>query len=282
MRIVNTAKNRDRDQFSFANINLLDKCNAQCFFCLGKDIPEYIDKFRSNHTPYWEWPRFFKFLDHCKEEGIDKLYITGQNTDSLLYLHLYNLIKELQRMQFLVGLRTNGFKALQMIKTINICDLSVGYSIHTINSMTQKMIMGRSDLPDWKSIISATKHPRISIVLNRCNKSEFFELLRFLSAFENVRYIQVRRVSTDTRANLLMADMIAYEEVYTQVRDIFPVIETLWGDADVFKIYGKDVVFWRTIKTKVNSLNYFTDGTISDSYFIVEGYLANRFEGESK
>lgn len=37
-----------------------------------------------------------------------------------------------------------------------------------------------------------------------------------------------------------------------------------------------EVVFWRTIKTSVNSLNYFIDGVVSDLYFVVEGYLKNR------
>ena len=47
-------------------------------------------------------------------------------------------------------------------------------------------------------------------------------------------------------------------------------------DAICCNIYDKPVVFWRTIKTSVNSLNYFTDGTVSDEYFVVEGYLKNR------
>lgn len=33
-----------------------------------------------------------------------------------------------------------------------------------------------------------------------------------------------------------------------------------------------EVVFWRTVKTTTNSFNYFTDGTFSKEYFIVEGY----------
>lgn len=35
---------------------------------------------------------------------------------------------------------------------------------------------------------------------------------------------------------------------------------------------------WRTVETSVNSINYFTDGTISDEYFIVEGYLKENDE----
>ncbi|GAG80842.1 unnamed protein product, partial [marine sediment metagenome] len=40
-------------------------------------------------------------------------------------------------------------------------------------------------------------------------------------------------------------------------------------------LFGKEVNFWRTVETNINSYNYFTDGTISDEYFIVEGYLKN-------
>jgi hypothetical protein len=29
---------------------------------------------------------------------------------------------------------------------------------------------------------------------------------------------------------------------------------------------------WRTVGTSVNSLNYFTDGTLSGEYFVIEGY----------
>ena len=33
-------KNRNRNAYTFANINLLGHCNANCYFCLGKDIAE--------------------------------------------------------------------------------------------------------------------------------------------------------------------------------------------------------------------------------------------------
>jgi len=86
----------------------------------------------------------------------------------------------------------------------------------------------------------------------------------------------VRRVSTDTREKELMPDIIAYEKLYDEVSRIFPRIDKLWGDADVFDVFNTTCVFWRTIKTTVNSLNYFSDGTISNEYFIIEGYLKNQ------
>ena len=272
MPVVNLTKNRERDAFSFANINLLGKCNVQCFFCLGLDIADQLAPFNQLGLHFSKWKNFPAFLEKCKTNGISKIYITGQNTDSLLYKYLDALIDHLHQNSFQVGLRTNGYLAMERMDAINKCELSAGYSIHTLNPVTCKMIMGRSDIPCWPAIIPRTERPRVSIVLNRCNRWEFFSLLRFVAQFGNVRYIQVRRVSTDTRVDLLMPDMVAYEEIYTQVRDIFPMKKKFAADAEVYDIYGKDVVFWRTVKTSVNSMNYFTDGTVSDMYFVVEGY----------
>jgi len=77
-------KQRQREAPTFANINLLGKCNADCFFCLGKDLSEYIDKFDMNSVHFREWLNFNDFILKCTEEGITNLYITGQNTDASL------------------------------------------------------------------------------------------------------------------------------------------------------------------------------------------------------
>ncbi len=274
-------KNRDRDAYSFANINLLGRCNASCFFCLGLDLSEYIDREDQRNTHFHSWTNFATFLWQCRNQSIRKLYITGQNTDSLLYKHLGELIPYLQGQGFQVGLRTNGYHALQMMDVINTCDLRIGYSIHSLNPATNRRIMGRAKLPDWATIIPATRQCRVSIVLNQYNKDEFFDLLCYISQFPNVAYIQVRRVSTDTRKDEMLPEIEAYEEVYQRVRDLgHPPTRRFVVDAEAYQIFGKEVVFWRTTKTSVNSMNYFTDGTISPEYFIVEGYLKHRKQEE--
>lgn len=277
MRPINNVKNRNRDSYSFANINLLGPCNVDCFFCLGKDIENLLCNHNHIKTHFSEWENFGEFLYQCGKNSIDKIYITGQNTDSLLYKYLKELIYFLHDEGFKVGLRTNGYLALQKMEEVNSCELSVGYSVHTLNPITNKMIMGRSDMPEWEKIINSTNTPRVQIVLNRCNKFEFFPLIRFLAQFkEKLRYIQVRRVSTDTRQDILAPDQIAYEEIYTQVHEIFPMTRKFVTDAEEYDMFGLPVAFWRTIKTSVNSMNYFTDGTISDLYFIIEGYLKSK------
>jgi len=58
MVIVNTAKNRTRDKYTFANINLLGKCNVDCFFCLGKDIEQLLSQQSQMKDHFSNWKRF--------------------------------------------------------------------------------------------------------------------------------------------------------------------------------------------------------------------------------
>lgn len=277
---MSAAKNTEREAYSFANINLMGRCNCDCFYCLGKDLPDRKES-RSLATHFNDWIGFREFLDHCTELGITKLYLTGLDTDPLLYPHLEEIIPRLQLAdRFTVGLRTNGFalygpKHIPLMRCVNECRDEVGYSITSLTPAVQKMICGVSAIPDWDAIIKDTRAPcRVSIVVNRCNQHEVLGIVRQLAPLfpRYLRYIQLRRVSTDHRIELLQPDINAYEQLYTYMHHAFERTDRLWGDADVFNVSGIPVVCWRTVKTTVNSINYFTDGTSSDSYFIIEGY----------
>ena len=270
-----TTKNRQRDAYTFANINMLGRCNCDCFFCLGKDIPELLQQHDQRAVHFSKWRNWWAFLRRCYDEGVFKLYVTGQNTDSLQYIYLQELIDFLHRQRFQVGLRTNGYLASKRLAVINSTDLSVGYSIHSINPSTVRSILGRSDIPNWNVLLTETERPRVQIVVNRFNKAEFWPLLEYIAGFNKVRYIQVRRICSDTREAELTPDIEAHDRLHDEVRQLYPLKKTIYGNAEVYDIYGKEVVFWRTVKTRVNSLNYFTDGTVSDQYFVVEGYQKN-------
>ena len=266
-------KNRQREKYSFANINLLGLCNADCYFCLGKDIPQELAGKNQLAVPFVDWKNFEKFLFVCEQEQVRKLFLTGQTADGLQYKFLDELVDALQDKGFEVGVRTNGYLAKKKLAAIQKMQGEIGYSLHSIRPETNLQIMGRKDLPDWETIIPASgSNVRVSIVLNRYNIEEFDEIVKYIAKFPNVRYIQVRRISTDTRLALLQEDIEAFENFYTK----FTATHTQIGNyfkAQQFQVEGKEIVFWRTVETSVNSLNYFTDGTISDEYFIVEGYL---------
>ena len=118
MEKVEIRKNRNRERFSFANINLLGTCNANCYFCLGKDISENLAGKNQLNVHFSEWKNFDTFLETCKEEGIKKLYLTGQTADGLQYKYLSEIIDFLQGQGFLVGVRTKGLLAKQKMDSI--------------------------------------------------------------------------------------------------------------------------------------------------------------------
>ena len=273
-------KNRNREKFTFANINLLGSCNANCYFCLGKDITEQLKGKNQLHIHFSQWKNFDIFLERCKEEGVKKLYLTGQTADGLQYHYLNELIDYLQNNGFLVGVRTNGYLAEAKMDSILKMKDEIAYSIHTLNPEVNKIIMGKNYLPNWDKLIPMSgDNVRISIVLNRYNYDEIENIIEYISKFENVRYIQIRRISTDTRYESLKEDIELYEKFYNYISEKYK--DSRMDDfycAQRYKIYGKEVNFWRTVETSINSLNYFTDGTCSDEYFIVEGYLKHMNE----
>lgn len=82
----------------------------------------------------------------------------------------------------------------------------------------------------------------------------------------------MRRISTETRTDEFESDIKLYEELYQDISSKHEQIGEFYK-AQQFSIFNKEVIFWRTVETSINSINYFTDGVFSEEYFIVEGYL---------
>lgn len=265
-------KCRDRQAPTFANINLLGRCNANCYFCLGKDISEELKPHNQLTTHYTNWQNFKPFLASCKQAGINKLFITGQTADGLQYTHLEKLLIYLQDYcGFEVGVRTNGYLANSEI--ISKFNGEIGYSIHSLIPQVNATIMGKSYIPNWDYLLNNSgNNVRVSIVLNRYNIGELINLFQYISEFPKVKYIQVRRVSTEKRLDDLQLDIDLYETFFNWFQTKFEMTHKFYN-AEIFNPYGKDIAFWRTVETTCNSWNYFTDGTYSTEYFIVEGYL---------
>ena len=264
-------KNREREYPTFANINLQGPCNYQCYFCLGNDIEKGYSNNYLN-TYFKTWKNFNRYLKLCKESGIKKIYLTGQNTDPLLYKYLKELIDYLKIEGFVVGIRTNGLLALNNINILNSLNGSLSFSIHSLTSSVDKKITGHGVIPNWDNIIRKVKISlRIAIVITRYNKNEVLRLIKFFSKYKNIRYIQLRCVSTDERYDELKEDIKCYEEVFQEIDSKFPYIKEYYT-ARIYNIFGKEVSLWKTVKTTINSYNYFTEGIISTNYFVVEGY----------
>lgn len=264
-------KNRVREKPIFANINLQGLCNYKCFFCIGNEIKsKTCNNYLNVHFCYWK--NFDKFLNLCKNDNINKIYLTGQNTDPLLYRYLDELIVYLKEKGFLVGIRTNGQLALKQINSINKINDVISLSIHSLNNDTLEKITKVRNKIDWKEVINRIEVPlRISIVVNRYNKDELFDIIKYFSQFKKIKYIQLRCIDTDYRFNELKDDIEIFNQLVKKIDEKYPCIKKFYTSSS-YEIFGKEVSLWKTVETTINSYNYFTDGVISDNYFIVEGY----------
>lgn len=135
--------------------------------------------------------------------------------------------------------------------------------------------MGWPFVLDWDKILTATQRPRVATVLSTHNMHEFFNIVDLVAKYPNVRYMQARRISTDDRQEEMLPHALAYEDFHNKIEKEYPLVKHFFN-APVYNTHGVEVTFWRTVKTDIESLNFFTDGTISQMYFIVEGYRLNK------
>ncbi|VVB50638.1 Uncharacterised protein [uncultured archaeon] len=222
------------------------------------------------------WDNFREFLAACKDAGIRKIYLTGQNMDSLQYPrpHLMSLIQYLKDHGFSIGIRTNGLLAPVRIPEILACNDEIGYTINSLDTECNVQTMGpaaaKLTKEHWEWALNLTQC-RVSTVVHRYNMNKVLDLTKFLSEYPTVAYHQLRRVSTDHRYPQFQEDIEAFEELAFFIERTYPMLREFYG-APIYKIHGKEVSLWRTVETSINSFNYFTDGTWSKEYFVVEGY----------
>jgi len=266
-------KNRYREKWGFANFNLLGNCNADCYFCLGKDLNNEFINENQLCTHYKYMKNFHKFINSCKEKDIKNIYITGQTADGLQYKYLLELVLYLKNLGFIVGVRTNGYLALEKMDIIKEMNGEIGYTINSLNNANNYNIMKRLDIPEWEKIFKTTSdNSRVSIVINRYNMNEIDNIIKFVSNFKKIKYIQLRRICTENRHDLLNLDTVIFNKFFNEFSKDNKKIDTFYK-AEIFNKYNKNIIFWRTTETSVNSINYFSDGILSNEYFIVEGYL---------
>lgn len=270
-----------RSKYTFANINFLDRCNLDCKFCLGKDVQKHIKSERSLNKHFRHFPNLVPYLNLLIDNNIQQIYLTGLNTDPLLYKYLKSFIDYLYEWEFYVGIRTNGLQAQKKINVINTCSTcredAVGYTILTFSPTRLKQMTGRTVIPAWDWILKHTKVPyRVSIVVTRDNITEVEHMIRALAYYRKygLKYIQLRKVATETRTRMFKKDWEVFETLATELKTAYK-IKRKYETAEIISMYDVDVVLWRTIHTTANSMNYFTNGVITGMYEIINGYLRN-------
>jgi MoaA/NifB/PqqE/SkfB family radical SAM enzyme len=235
----------------FGNIHLSGPCNRACYFCIGQHMMA-LDAL--NNLGTWPLLGLAAFLKQCALRGVETVYLTGTNTDPLLYRHPGRLAGALREAGFRVGIRTNGIAfhpqtwKLYDVGSVTICSL---------NRATSLAMMG-GEPPDLPRILthSGLMDLKVNVVLGPENRAEIPALLDTLEAYGV------------TRVNL--------REPYGQPRQGDPLMSGRFPRGQklgmpVYDWRGMSVMYWDVHYVEVESVNLYANGRISETYPITKG-----------
>ena len=172
----------------YAEILFLGKCNCSCFYCLQNEMDRLqFEAENQMNIHFSKWNNFEKFIKLIKKENIEKIYLSSVTTEPMMYKYLKELILYLKENGLKVGIRTNGYFALEKIDCLDILDEEISFSINSLNDDTCMKICKKKN-PSWNNIFmelsKLNKKCRVSIVVNRFNKDEIVDILNYLKNFK--------------------------------------------------------------------------------------------------
>ncbi len=273
--------------YNHANINMIGPCSMRCYYCIGSDVREETQHQSCLLTKYEWWYNFKYFLDECAEHEVKQIYLTGLNTDPLLYLHFEELVDYLHASGFYVGVRTNAKHAFSrnnwnVLNRLTTCKAeAVGLSIPSFIAETLYKITNGLTTPAYNKILRELQVPyRISIVVNRYNVDELWNMLQHIAsvANENLKYVQMCKISSVRRYEEFELDRRLYDEALHDARRLLVKMCEYEGSVQLgfysFKHKRMIPVSWWTKDTStMNALNYFTNGIVSYDYWTIESFL---------
>ena len=261
----------------YGEILFLGPCNYNCYYCLQNEMDKLKEEKENQLNIHFnKWNHIDDFFSCCQEEGADKIFLSSTCTDPLLYNYLDELIEKIKAMNFKVGIRTNGVLAEKKIDTILKCDEEISFSINSFSSDTNLKITKNEYIPNYDEIFKAlsnnNKKCRIAIVVNQFNYSEISEMLDTLSKYNCISYVQLRKVYKYYECNKDNEDK-AFENVTEWIKNNAVEIDSYF-ESMVYEYKEMKVSLWENVfsKNSVKSINYYTNGIISDYNLLVPIY----------
>ncbi len=240
--------------YDFANVLFAGPCNRSCPWCIGKQLPAYVNENNLDVFP----PRGLDAWAACVDaHAIREVVFTGTVSDPQLYRHEKRLLEHLRarlHADTRFSVHTNGVVALKKLETFNAYDRAC-ISFPSFEPDTYQRMMGSRAVPDLAALVRAATIPvKVSCVLDTPNVGEVDAFLAQCAAI-GVKRVVLRTLFGDTR--------------------MFPVLSgktpTRWFKGNpVFDLDGLEVTLWNFDDTRCQSVNLFPDGTVGTSYLLTE------------
>lgn len=242
----------------FANIHLSGPCNRKCYFCIGQHMMA-LDGFNTLDT--FPLPGWGEFVERCKARDVREVYLTGTNTDPLLYRHIPSLAAVVQSdIGARLGVRTNAVTGLASLQhfsmgSVTVCSFDPG---------VYRAMMGRGSPPNLRVALDYAKHWTPALKVNVVLGPENVESGDLWATLTQLRSLGVQRVNL--------------REPYGQPHVGDPCAGRLVREGDrlgmpVYDYGGMDVLYWDVHYCEVESVNLYASGRVSETYPITAGHV---------
>lgn len=241
----------------FGNVHLSGPCNRSCYFCIGQHMMA-LDGL--NTLDSWPLPGMDEFVAKCRERHVREVFVTGTNTDPLLYCHSRKLTGLLKKaLGVPVGVRTNAVARLSNLRAYD----KGSVTICSTQPDVYRMMMGRGNPPNLKALLRHTREwtsLKVNVVLGPENAGSDLDLTLHKLAKAGVTRINVR-------------------EPYGQPHVGDPLVGRYdRGDdrlgAPTYLVGGCEVSYWDVHYCEVESVNLYASGRVSEDYPITRGHDA--------
>jgi len=244
-------------RFEFGNVLFGGRCNQKCYFCIGHQLDESLTP---NNLRTFPPLNIDKFVEKMKASKTNKVIFTGTTTDPLLYKYDKQLIELLREKLpgVHISIHTNGILATRKLDTFNMFD-SCTISLNSFDPATFTKIHGTREMPDLVTLTKEAKMPiKLSCVLNPHNRHETLDYISRAREL-GIKRIALRHIYKDNeRWSLFPA---SFPNPPTPIR--------YHCGNPVYNLDGVEVTHWIFEKVEGNSLNLFSDGTLSEEYLLV-------------
>ena len=251
----------------FANIHLSGNCNRSCYFCIGQHMMELDSE---NNLDKWPLTNIDKFVEKCNERNVKDIFVTGTNTDPMLYEHHNELTKYLRNniQDCKIGIRTNAAVFETVRNRLYLYD-NGSITICSTNTDVYRRMMGSGYPPHISHIVSVCKEsymwkepPKVNIVLGPENiENNDFLLTIGVCERAGIKRINLREpYGQPTIGNPL-------EGNHCRVDDVHGMPTYSFGNCLV--------TYWDVHYCECESVNIYANGRISEDYPITRGHSEN-------
>ena len=212
-----------------------------------------LDKF--NNLNEWPLKNINEFIMLCKKHLIKEIFLTGTNTDPLLFKHHEKLTEILKENGFIVGIRTNG-TAKNFLKELSLYDKG-SLTICSTNHVINKKMMG-GEPPNISAVLNFIKDLKVNIVLGNENIG-----IDIWKTINNIYDFGIRKVNLREPYG---QPHIGWESFMTKEYNCNHLGMPQWFFKDML------ITYWDVHYVEVESVNLYASGRISEDYPITRGY----------